>query len=1454
MTEITTLVKSSVAESSISEWLDAPIGILNGANDASVAALKPLGIETVRDLASSPHFSTALAIVGASRGAGRIPRHRVHRDAQGVPPAELVTMPATAIAGIGQDHARDLQAALAIGSVRDMGYHPLYQAARAIREALTGSVAADLGATVDDPEAPAELVPTANRYPTEKRYYSRIFIDRIDPEPTPTAHMPTGRPRHPELSPIDGPIPMESAEGVGSLFRQPAMGALLQFEQAWHPQGVSLGHLLHSLALAPGENTRIAVVDWSRSSSAGVTEEVSQIESVASETTQARAIEEIAQGVASEVQYGQSESSAESVTRRGGVSAGFVAKGFGIGASYSSAKTRSHGISVSSSGGSRNVTAQSLQNIQNSTQQHASSARTRRAAVIKETTQGENERMQTRVVANYNHSHALSVQYYEVVQIYRVVVSVAKVERVIFVPLAPLDFKGRGVVDKHRAALLDAALDPYAASLLARRARGVSAGTDVHAALALPRRADELVAKLTDADVPLQLKSQGKGLDEFRKAERAAYVNGEMVRYARLKDEETDGYRHLGVTGDGTAGRWEIPVEAELCGVRVEPGDTTGTYGDLGFSALELYGSGERALGVIDVGTSGANQVVHFVDRAVPVSLLSHVDLRRTGEVARGTVYLYFRLNGEEFFIAFEADWGKATPTIRLLTLKQPQMAAEAGSVLNRDRLYYSQAVWNSLDEQTVALLLAGYTYRGRRLVECVDPQPVSVYGNYLVLRYTHEDDATREEWVQWQRRHLDHGRREEALIPVATGGVFAEAVLGRFNASEKIDMTRFWNWQDSPIPLLASDIAPLQAGGRSETDAIVPGRLDAPVVNITNPAPLPDPMGMGGVFATLSAANLFRDMSGLGGTQSLAQSAMSTSAASADAAANAALGAMAQVASVRRAEAARDGISGSANTHASKMGPGNPTYVGGMLNAGRALDDQRVGTSRALGSGGGGGGASVGVSSPAAGRGGSNAERAFMNAIGATPASDVSAGAPDGGGDGGAGSSTAEGEGSEQTEGDTPQSFEEWLEERTGGLVMLATNNDGGEIATVRTLPTDFQAKPTVFKGGFERLRLCLEACRDNNTGGFAGGIVQDVEGWGALSKSTVTNCSPLTATVVSMMLHPLAGGTSAAELAAVTSPDLRYTPRFTGWDPATNAQDPIGLPFSFYRLHNGNYLPPQPQRPRSPSPNATPAEVARYEDSQRRYQEALAAHPELLRRETASLQAVLDQLDDESPLVRAYPSVGARFANRSAGSLMLFNLGYEIDPKDMRRGDWVGIHWSWNGQHSVFCWDVHLDGNGAVDCFQFAGANSFGSGGPGVTLGARDYSKFVAQDRVSREWHKVPARDPLFVDRVENVTEATWYCRNGVAPGAIDTTSFIAEVQRRTFDTRIVGLRVVRFWGVGPPTRNQDHVPDAITHDATYRRGDFQANFAMASALAIEDPPAPYAWQAASLVPPSP
>jgi hypothetical protein len=87
---------------------------------------------------------------------------------------------------------------------------------------------------------------------------------------------------------------LESAEAIdltaapGAMaggFKRLATGALLTFSQSWFAQGLTLGQLLHSTSLAPGESTRIAMIDWSRRSSASATEAITEAEQLSNTQT-----------------------------------------------------------------------------------------------------------------------------------------------------------------------------------------------------------------------------------------------------------------------------------------------------------------------------------------------------------------------------------------------------------------------------------------------------------------------------------------------------------------------------------------------------------------------------------------------------------------------------------------------------------------------------------------------------------------------------------------------------------------------------------------------------------------------------------------------------------------------------------------------------------------------------------------------------------------------------------------------------------------------------------------------------------------------------------------------------------------------------------------------------------------------------------------------------------------
>src|SRR5262249_61505096 len=81
-----------------------------------------------------------------------------------------------------------------------------------------------------------------------------------------------------------------------------------------------------------------------------------------------------------------------------------------------------------------------------------------RASIVREVSQSEHEEISTRVLTNYNHMHALSIHYYEVVQAFRTTTQLERAEKCLFVPVKLMDFRDPALVDRWRLQLADAAL------------------------------------------------------------------------------------------------------------------------------------------------------------------------------------------------------------------------------------------------------------------------------------------------------------------------------------------------------------------------------------------------------------------------------------------------------------------------------------------------------------------------------------------------------------------------------------------------------------------------------------------------------------------------------------------------------------------------------------------------------------------------------------------------------------------------------------------------------------------------------------------------------------------------------------------------------------------------------------------------------------------------------------
>jgi hypothetical protein len=246
---------------------------------------------------------------------------------------------------------------------------------------------------------------------------------------------------------------------------------------------------------------------------------------------------------------------------------------------------------------------------------------------------------------------------------------------------------------------------------------------------------------------------------------------------------------------------------------------------------------------------------------------------------------------------------------------------------LMQNRLYYSQAAYRSLDSAAITSILAPFQYQGAPLVDQVDPTPITVAANYLVLRaptaasapatvsaptaaiaprslrasaagtpvaastdpaaHGPSDSGVETELTAWGKllalRGIHLGTGDSRLVSLPSGGVFAEAVLGRSNSAEVLDITRFWNWQDSPIPIQPPEVAPVSTGSRAAPEDLKPGQLGAPVLNISSPSALPDPSGLAAILGAIANGNMFRDMSGLAGTQGLVTAGMQGTLQAAD-------------------------------------------------------------------------------------------------------------------------------------------------------------------------------------------------------------------------------------------------------------------------------------------------------------------------------------------------------------------------------------------------------------------------------------------------------------------------------------------------------------------------------------------------------------------------------------------
>lgn len=242
------------------------------------------------------------------------------------------------------------------------------------------------------------------------------------------------------------------------------MGYIVGFKQSWIHDGVNLGEVIHSLCLAPGESRNIAILDWNRRQLGTRSENTSVDEQLSNEFLQNRLVTETTSAVATEHLTGltEMESSTKNTSkgRSFGIGGGGSAGGSaniplqganatvgalgGIASQFGSGKVitegEQSGTLITDSTGNREVIGELVQKITDSTVQNASNVRSLMSTIVLDDTQAGSQQGQTRNVTNYNHSHALSIFYYEILQKYIVETKAEKPLPILYLPFNAIEF------------------------------------------------------------------------------------------------------------------------------------------------------------------------------------------------------------------------------------------------------------------------------------------------------------------------------------------------------------------------------------------------------------------------------------------------------------------------------------------------------------------------------------------------------------------------------------------------------------------------------------------------------------------------------------------------------------------------------------------------------------------------------------------------------------------------------------------------------------------------------------------------------------------------------------------------------------------------------------------------------------------------------------------------------
>jgi hypothetical protein len=230
-----------------------------------------------------------------------------------------------------------------------------------------------------------------------------------------------------------------------------ATGHILHYKSEFRADGYSLGDLLYSLPLAPGQKKQIVVFDSLHTLRGSESQSLSQGERLSANLVDEREIADQLGGGINEALSGSSSATTSGVSAGLGAagSVGFFGASLGVAGGYANANSQA------SQNSARNVSQYFGEKLRQSIMQNANSYRQQNASVVTTVQEGQHYGAETEVVANHNHCHPVTMMYFEVLRHFAIYQELTNVEECIFVPLLMTHFtahnirKWRDVLARH---------------------------------------------------------------------------------------------------------------------------------------------------------------------------------------------------------------------------------------------------------------------------------------------------------------------------------------------------------------------------------------------------------------------------------------------------------------------------------------------------------------------------------------------------------------------------------------------------------------------------------------------------------------------------------------------------------------------------------------------------------------------------------------------------------------------------------------------------------------------------------------------------------------------------------------------------------------------------------------------------------------------------------------------